>query len=110
MPAPTPFLATVLRPPAPTAVCSCDHPHDCVCACHERACDPTEHVCDLAFLPDEGGLARWGCRDCTPGVGAPHELVCELLGWSVPYRERTRSTASPAGYRLWRGPIEGRPE
>jgi hypothetical protein len=40
-------------------------------------------TCDLAFLPDDGGLTPWGCSDCTPGEGAPHFLGCEFLGWSV---------------------------
>jgi len=37
-------------------------------------------------VPDEGGLTRWGCADCTPGEGHPHYLGCELIGWSVPAR------------------------
>jgi hypothetical protein len=40
--------------------------------------------CDIAFLPDEGGLAVWGCPTCTPGEGALHYLGCELIGWNVP--------------------------
>lgn len=56
--------------------CTCSHPLDCVCACHGRACDPTENACDLDFLPDDGGLARWGCAVCTPGQDAPHLLGC----------------------------------
>ena len=41
-------------------------------------------MCSIEFLPDDGGLAPWGCRDCTPGEGAPHVLGCELIGWNVP--------------------------
>jgi hypothetical protein len=44
------------------------------------------NACDIAFLPDEGGLTPWGCRDCTPGEGMPHYLGCELIGWNVPAR------------------------
>ena len=79
-----PFPASVLRPPSPTATCSCAHWIHCDCACHGRHCDPTESSCDVAYLPDEGGLAWWGCPTCTPGEGAPHYLGCELIGWSVP--------------------------
>ena len=55
-------------------------------ACHHRTCDPTQNTCDLSFLPDEGGLTAWGCRECTPGEGGPHVLGCELIGWNVPAR------------------------
>ena len=81
---PTPFPATVLRPPSPTASCSCEHWGACDCDCHGRYCDPSLQMCDLAFQADEGGVARWGCPECTPGDRAPHVLGCELLGWSVP--------------------------
>ena len=56
----------------------------CGCACHGRHCDPSENFCDVAFVPDEGGLTRWGCAACTPGERAPHYLGCDLIGWSVP--------------------------
>ncbi len=56
----------------------------CNCACHSRDCDPLEAVCDVAFLADDGGLTPWGCPACTPGVGSPHVLGCELIGWHVP--------------------------
>lgn len=79
-----PILATVLRRPSPDAVCTCSHWVDCDCRCHDRHCDPSQSLCHLDFLPDEGGLAWWGCADCTPGQGAPHILGCELIGWSVP--------------------------
>lgn len=82
----SPFPATVLRAPSPDAVCTCEHWVDCNCACHARNCDPTEAICDIVFLPDEGGLTRWGCPRCTPGDGAPHVLGCELIGWNVPMR------------------------
>lgn len=81
-----PFPASVLRPPSPTAFCTCTHDPYCDHACHHRDCDPTETACDLSFLPDDGGLARWGCRACTPGEEAAHVLGCELIGWSVPAR------------------------
>ena len=81
---PGPFPSSVLRPPSPSARCTCEHWLDCDCACHDRHCDPSENMCDIAFLPDEGGLARSGCPDCTPGSGAPHYLGCELIGWHVP--------------------------
>jgi hypothetical protein len=56
--------------------CSCSHSVDCNHECHGRHCDPTEHVCSIEFLPDEGGLARWGCAECTPGMGLPHFEGC----------------------------------
>lgn len=80
----TPLQATVLRQPSSDAVCTCSHWVDCVCGCHDRRCDPAENVCHLDYLPDEGGLAYWGCPECTPGQGAPHYLGCELIGWNVP--------------------------
>jgi hypothetical protein len=61
--------------PAPTE-CLCSHSVDCNHECHGRHCDPTEHVCSIEFLPDEGGLAPWGCPDCTPGQGLPHLEGC----------------------------------
>ena len=83
---PGPFPASVLRPPSATATCTCEHYAFCDHACHHRDCDQTETVCSIEFLPDEGGLTPWGCRDCTPGVGAAHVLGCELIGWNVPAR------------------------
>ena len=77
------FPASVIRAPSPTAACTCAHWAHCDHACHGRRCDPTENTCDLAFVPDEGGLTRWGCADCVPGEGAPHFLGCEIIGWSV---------------------------
>ena len=79
-----PILATVLREPSPDAMCSCSHPVHCVCICHDRHCDPVADVCHVDFLPDDGGLAPWGCPRCTPGQAAPHYLGCELIGWNVP--------------------------
>jgi hypothetical protein len=79
-----PFPSSVLRPPSPSASCTCEHWVHCGCACHGRQCDPSENTCDIAFLPDEGGLVWSGCPDCTPGSGAPHYLGCELIGWHVP--------------------------
>ncbi len=80
----TQFPASVLRAPSPSARCTCEHPALCNCECHGRDCDPSEGACSLDYLPDEGGLARWGCARCTPGDGAAHYLGCELIGWHVP--------------------------
>jgi hypothetical protein len=85
MQAPGPIQASVLREPSPTARCTCRHSIDCNHSCHARDCDPSEGVCDIAFLPDEGGLTPWGCPICTPGEGTPHYLGCELIGWSVTF-------------------------
>ena len=82
----SPFPATVLRAPSDSATCTCEHWAYCDHACHHRACDPTENACDIGFLPDEGGLTRWGCAACTPGAGTTHILGCELIGWNVPAR------------------------
>lgn len=76
--------ASVLRPPSPDATCTCRHPLDCDCRCHDRHCDPSQDVCHTDFLPDEGGRATWGCPGCTPGEEAAHFLGCELIGWHVP--------------------------
>ena len=84
--APVPFPASILRRPSPMATCTCRHWVHCDCTCHARDCDPSESSCDLDFLPDEGGLTRWGCSACTPGDGLPHLLGCELIGWNVPLR------------------------
>ncbi|HLO35086.1 MAG TPA: hypothetical protein VK194_03355 [Candidatus Deferrimicrobium sp.] len=56
--------------------CTCAHPLACDHGCHGRHCDPTEHVCSLEFLPDDGGLTPWGCGDCTPGGRMPHLVGC----------------------------------
>jgi hypothetical protein len=85
----SPFPATVLRPPSPSAVCTCTHWVYCDHACHGRDCDPAENACDIAFRPDDGGLTYWGCAECTPGTGLPHYLGCELIGWNVPLVEMT---------------------
>ena len=58
------------------ADCTCEHPTTCNHGCHGRHCDPTEHVCSLEYLPDDGGLTPWGCADCTPGAGLPHQSGC----------------------------------
>jgi hypothetical protein len=58
------------------ADCTCDHPTECNHGCHGRHCDPTEHVCSLEYLPDDGGLTQWGCADCTPGARLPHLVGC----------------------------------
>ncbi|HEU4919648.1 MAG TPA: hypothetical protein VFT20_07885 [Candidatus Limnocylindrales bacterium] len=59
--------------------CTCRHSIYCNHECHGRHCDPTEHVCSIEFLPDEGGLTPWGCPDCTPGLGLPHLEGCTEL-------------------------------
>ena len=82
----SPFPSSVLRLPSPSASCTCEHWGHCDCTCHGRACDPVDQQCDVAWLADEGGIARWGCPLCTPGRGAPHYLGCELIGWNVPLR------------------------
>lgn len=56
--------------------CVCTHPLACDHGCHGRHCDPTEHVCSLEFLPDDGGLTPWGCDDCTPGGRLAHLVEC----------------------------------
>jgi len=81
---PTPILATILRLPSADALCTCRHWPDCDCGCHSRRCDPGEDLCSTEYLPDDGGLAHWGCPRCTPGQEAPHYLGCELIGWHVP--------------------------
>ena len=91
MQAPSPFPASVLRLPSPSARCTCEHWVHCDCACHGRHCDPSANTCDLAFLPDEGGLTPCGCPGCTPGEAAPHILGCEFLGWSVPLGGRSET-------------------
>ncbi len=91
MQTPGPFPSSDLRSPSLTASCTCEHWGHCACACHGRHCDTSENTCDIAFLPDDGGLARWGCADCSPGAGAPHYLGCEMIGWSVPL-DQTQGT------------------
>lgn len=76
--------ASVLREPSPNATCTCEHWLHCNHTCHTASCDPSEDVCDIAYLADDGGLTPDGCPDCTPGKGAPHVLGCELIGWHVP--------------------------
>lgn len=83
----SPFPTTVIRAPAASASCTCEHYAHCDHACHHRACDPTENACDITFLPDEGGLTPWGCATCTPGLLSPHILGCDLIGWNVPARQ-----------------------
>lgn len=56
--------------------CTCAHPLDCNHGCHGRHCDPTEHICSLEFLPDDGGLTPWGCAECTPGEALAHLAGC----------------------------------
>ena len=89
----SPFPASVLRAPSPSATCSCEHWLHCDCMCHSRACDPSEAACDVGYLADDGGLARWGCPTCTPGQGLPHVLGCELIGWHVPLEARSAGVA-----------------
>ncbi|MFV2062138.1 MAG: hypothetical protein ACC726_01335 [Chloroflexota bacterium] len=98
MASPTPIQATVLRQPSPNAVCDCEHSVDCVCGCHDRNCDPSQLRCDTDFLPDEGGLAYWGCPECTPGQSAPHYLGCELIGWNVPVGRQQAPSLGAASF------------
>jgi hypothetical protein len=58
--------------------CTCEHALSCNHGCHGRHCDPTEHVCSLEFLPDDGGLTPWGCAECTPGGLLPHLDGCPV--------------------------------
>jgi hypothetical protein len=62
--------------------CTCRHSLDCNCECHGRHCDPTEHVCSIEYLPDEGGLTPWGCPVCTPGQRLAHLAGCAATGVS----------------------------
>lgn len=71
--------------------CACTHSLECNHGCHGRHCDPTEHVCSLEFLPDEGGLTPWGCAECTPGEGSPHLVGCTVT------KTMTRSPAPAIG-------------
>ena len=65
---------------APQPARTCAHPLDCGCECHSRCCDPTQSACALDYLPDDGGLAPWGCAACTPGQRAPHLAGCPSDG------------------------------
>ena len=71
MQAPSPFPASILRPPSLSARCTCEHWVHCGCTCHGRHCDPSESTCDLAFLPDEGGLTPWVARVARPARERP---------------------------------------
>ena len=84
-----------LRIPQPS--CICMHPLDCVCPCHGRYCDPSERSCRIEYLADDGGLARWGCAECTPGEGAPHLPGCAAaIDWSAPAASVPISHPGPA--------------
>jgi hypothetical protein len=78
---------------ASVSSCSCSHPVDCNHDCHGRHCDPSEHVCSIEFLPDDGGLAQWGCVDCTPGQGLPHGADCVALGMAGTMEAREADSA-----------------
>lgn len=83
--------------PAPVT-CSCSHSLNCNHECHGRHCDPTEHTCSIEFLPDEGGLAPWGCADCTPGLSLPHAEACaafEAIEVSVEAVKRPHAGRTP---------------
>jgi len=73
------------------AECTCRHSFDCNCECHGRHCDPTEHVCSIEFLPDEGGLTPWGCPNCTPGAALAHVSSCSFA--VIVVREGAAGTA-----------------
>lgn len=64
--------------------CSCRHSVNCNCECHGRHCDPSQHVCSIEYLPDEGGLTAWGCPNCTPGAASSHERTCAVVAASPP--------------------------
>ena len=82
--------------PSTPAECTCRHSFDCNCECHGRHCDPTEHVCSIEFLPDEGGLTPWGCPYCTPGAVLAHLASCSCA--VIVVREGAAGTAlSDAG-------------
>ena len=76
-----------------SADCLCSHSVDCNHECHGRHCDPTEHVCSIEFLPDEGGLAIWGCADCTPGQGLPHVEGCSAAVQQLAIEQATMDRA-----------------
>lgn len=65
------------------AGCTCEHSVDCNHECHGRRCDPTQHVCSIEFLPDEGGLTPWGCPECTPGLEIRHLPDCPAVPANV---------------------------
>ena len=77
-----------------SADCMCSHSVDCNHECHGRHCDPSEHVCSIEFLPDDGGLAQWGCAECTPGQGLPHAVDCVALGVAGTMDVREADSAS----------------
>lgn len=74
---------------SPGVDCTCRHSVDCNHECHGRHCDPSEHVCSIEFLPDEGGLTAWGCPDCSPGLGLPHLARCQANLRSEPTDQTT---------------------
>ena len=90
MQVPSPFPASVIRAPSPTAACTCEHWVHCDHACHGRQCDPTETNCDIAFLPDEGGLTRVGLLGVHAGRGRP----------ALPRLRADRLARSDAAHRL----------
>ena len=76
--------------------CDCRHSVYCNHECHGRHCDPTEHVCSLEFLPDEGGLTPWGCPECSPGLGLPHLEGCTTLDTATAARSAATATTQPS--------------
>lgn len=70
--------------PSTGAECTCRHSLDCNCECHGRHCDPSEHVCSIEFLPDEGGLTPWGCPECSPGASGFHAAGCPAFHAPAP--------------------------
>jgi hypothetical protein len=77
--------------------CTCRHELSCNHGCHGRHCDPTEHVCSLEFLPDDGGLTPWGCADCTPGGRMPHLADCPRSTVSAPAPVTAAAAAAAPG-------------
>ena len=81
--------------PSTGADCTCNHSLDCNCECHGRHCDPSEHICSIEFLPDEGGFTPWGCRECTPGAGMLAHLVACPAETTVVFVVHDRPAQSP---------------
>jgi hypothetical protein len=77
--------------------CTCHHSLDCNCECHGRHCDPTEHVCSIEYLPDEGGLTPWGCPNCTPGAAIAHAATCAVTVVVMPAPSIIIVRDAPAG-------------
>ncbi len=82
-----------------SAECLCSHSVDCNHECHGRHCDPTEHVCSIEFLPDEGGLAPWGLRrlHARPGSAACRGMRGGRSAASSPGTQRSEELRQALG-------------